>query len=96
MANTTGKKFGGRKKGTPNKVTATVRDALMVAFEKAGGVDYLVRMADEEPKAFMTLLARTVPNEISAKVTHHTEAADKLAAARARVTSGQAAANEAA
>tara|TARA_R100000808_G_C2090381_1_gene111016 strand:- start:427 stop:723 length:297 start_codon:yes stop_codon:yes gene_type:complete len=28
MANTTGKKFGGRKKGTPNKSTQAVRDVI--------------------------------------------------------------------
>ena len=28
MANTTGKKFGGREKGTPNKLTAELRSAL--------------------------------------------------------------------
>ena len=27
MANTTGKKFGGRKKGTPNKTTADIKEA---------------------------------------------------------------------
>ena len=28
MANTTGKKFGGREKGTPNKLTKELRSAL--------------------------------------------------------------------
>ena len=28
MANTTGKKFGGRRKGTPNRLTSEVRSAL--------------------------------------------------------------------
>lgn len=28
MANTTGRKFGGRKKGTPNKDTATLREKI--------------------------------------------------------------------
>lgn len=34
MANTTGRKFGGRKKGTPNKVTGTVREWLEKLIDK--------------------------------------------------------------
>jgi len=34
MANTTGKKFGGRKKGTPNKVTVNIRDWLSKLIDK--------------------------------------------------------------
>ena len=30
MANTTGKKFGGRKKGTPNKTTEEIREAFQL------------------------------------------------------------------
>ena len=30
MANTTGKKFGGRKKGTPNKTTEEIREAYQL------------------------------------------------------------------
>lgn len=30
MANTTGKKFGGRKKGTPNKTTEEIRESFQL------------------------------------------------------------------
>lgn len=33
MANTTGKKYGGRKKGTPNKTTAEVRERFKGLIE---------------------------------------------------------------
>lgn len=33
MANTTGKKFGGRKKGTPNKVSKDIRNAFKLLIE---------------------------------------------------------------
>jgi len=33
MANTTGKKFGGRKKGTPNKVTRDIREKFRQLIE---------------------------------------------------------------
>jgi hypothetical protein len=42
-----------------------MREIIMVAFTKAGGCDYLVRQSKEEPKAFMALLGRVVPQEVS-------------------------------
>jgi hypothetical protein len=63
MANTTGKKFGGRKKGTPNKTTRDMKAAIIEAFERAGGVDYLHALANDEPRTFATLLAKVMPNE---------------------------------
>ena len=63
MANTTGKKHGGRKKGTPNKTTQDMKSAILEAFERAGGADYLTRLAADEPRTFVTLLAKVLPNE---------------------------------
>lgn len=57
-------RVGGRQKGTPNKLTATVRTAVIDAFEKLGGVDYLVKIGTEEPKTFITLLAKILPTEV--------------------------------
>ena len=34
-----------------------------MAFEQAGGVDYLVRLAQEDPKTFVPLLIKTMPPE---------------------------------
>tara|TARA_B110000503_G_scaffold139649_1_gene228532 strand:+ start:917 stop:1315 length:399 start_codon:yes stop_codon:yes gene_type:complete len=42
-----------------------MREIIMVAFTKAGGCDYLVKQSKEEPKAFMALLGRVVPQEVS-------------------------------
>jgi len=64
----TRKKTGGRQKGTPNKFTASVRDAVEAAFNEAGGADYLVQQAHENPVAFMTLLGKVLPREITADV----------------------------
>ena len=63
MANTTGKKFGGRNKGTPNKTTQDMKSAILEAFERAGGADYLTMLAKDEPRTFVTLLAKVLPNE---------------------------------
>jgi hypothetical protein len=58
-------KTGGRKKGTPNKATADVRDAITQAFERAGGADYLHRLATEDPRTFCTLLGKIIPTQIA-------------------------------
>ena len=44
------KKHGGRVKGTPNKTTALVKDAIAQAAEKLGGTDRLVAWAQEAPE----------------------------------------------
>jgi hypothetical protein len=35
-------KTGGRKKGTPNKLTADVKAMVLEALDRAGGVSYLL------------------------------------------------------
>lgn len=63
-------KQGGRKKGTPNKVTADVRAAILRAFEEVGGEAYLVRVARANPKVFCALLGKVVPALVEATVEH--------------------------
>jgi hypothetical protein len=58
-----GTRWGGRAKGTPNKVNQSIREAIQMAFEQVGGVDYLVRLAQEDPKTFVPLLIKTLPPE---------------------------------
>ena len=58
-------KTGGRKKGTPNKINKNVREAILQAFEEAGGVDYLRRVAKEDPKTFCTLLGKLIPVKVA-------------------------------
>jgi hypothetical protein len=58
-------KTGGRKRGTPNKITRNVREAILAAFEEAGGVDYLRTVAKEDPKTFCTLLGKTMPTVVA-------------------------------
>jgi hypothetical protein len=57
-------RVGGRQKCTPNKLTASVRMAVIDAFEKLGGVDYLVKIGTEEPKTFVMLLAKILPTQV--------------------------------
>lgn len=57
-------KTGGRKKGTPNKLTGDVKQMIVNALNRAGGEDYLTRQADENPKAFLTLVGKVLPLQV--------------------------------
>lgn len=56
----------GRKKGVPNRITKTVKEMLTEALDRVGGVEYLARMAEEQPQAFLSLIAKLLPSEIKA------------------------------
>lgn len=58
------KKTGGRKKGTPNKVTASVKAALVAAFDDLGGVAALVKWGKKYPTHFYALWGKLLPTEI--------------------------------
>ena len=60
MANTTGKKFGGREKGTPNKLTSELRKALknILSEEIELIPDHFKKL---DPKDRMELLIKLLP-----------------------------------
>lgn len=61
-----GKREGaGRPKGSLNKTTAQVKDMILEALDGAGGVDYLQRQAEENPTAFLTLVGKVLPLQLS-------------------------------
>jgi hypothetical protein len=60
----TGRKTGGRKKGTPNKINANLREMILGALSAAGGCDYLVAQAHQNPAAFMTLVGKVLPTPL--------------------------------
>lgn len=55
----------GRKKGVPNKVTAAVKDMVLQALGNAGGVQYLEQQAKDNPTAFLTLVGKVIPLQVS-------------------------------
>ena len=55
----------GRAKGTPNKTTASVKAALVEAFDKMGGVPSLVRWAKQNETEFYKLWTKMLPTEVS-------------------------------
>jgi hypothetical protein len=60
-----GQRFGGRVKGTPNKVSSDVKGMILGALHDVGGSDYLRRQAEENPVAFMTLVGKVLPTTLS-------------------------------
>lgn len=63
-----GKKTGGRKKGTPNKVSGALKDAILQAAEQAGEeqgiIGYLQKQANLNPGPFLALLGKVLPLQI--------------------------------
>lgn len=55
----------GRPKGAVNKTTRQVKEMILQALETKGGADYLARQADENPAAFMTLIGKVLPLQLT-------------------------------
>lgn len=60
----------GRPKGKPNKTTKALKEMILGALADAGGQAYLVKQAQLNPAAFMTLLGKVLPMQIKADVAH--------------------------
>jgi len=55
----------GRGKGNVNKTTAAIKEMIEGALHQAGGQDYLARQAEENPSAFMGLVGKILPKDIT-------------------------------
>jgi hypothetical protein len=62
-----GERRGGRQRGTPNKVTADLKAAILSAFEEVGSASYLAKIAKENPAIFCALLGKVLPRDIKAE-----------------------------
>lgn len=60
-----GERRGGRAKGTPNKLNRQVKEMILNALDKVGGEDYLARQAEANPPAFLTLLGKVLPTQVT-------------------------------
>jgi hypothetical protein len=60
-------KTGGRRKGTPNKLNADVKAMILGALNAAGGQKYLVAQAAKNPVAFLTLVGKILPLQVTGK-----------------------------
>ena len=68
LGKSAGNRGKGRPKGVPNKTTTALKEAILLAAEKAGGsggtVAYLRQQAVDNPAAFMTLLGKVLPMQV--------------------------------
>jgi hypothetical protein len=55
----------GRPKGVPNKANKLIKDMIIGALHDAGGQEYLAKRAIDQPVAFMALLGRVLPLQIT-------------------------------
>ena len=60
-----GFKSGGRIKGTPNKVSRTVKENVVAVFDELGGRQQMTTWARENQTEFYRLYARLLPTEVS-------------------------------
>jgi hypothetical protein len=60
-----GKTGGGSRKGIPNKVTADLKGMILGALDDAGGQQYLAQQAISSPGAFLTLVGKVLPMQLT-------------------------------
>lgn len=55
----------GRPKGSLDKGNALLREMILEALDTAGGVSYLVDKAETHPQAFMGLIGKVLPTQVT-------------------------------
>ena len=55
----------GRPKGSKNKNTLALKAMIRAALDAAGGPEYLESQAKANPTAFLTLIGKLLPTEVS-------------------------------
>ena len=77
-----GRRTGGRKKGTPNKLTTAAREVFALAFDGAGGLTEFVKWAKANRTEFYKLYSKTIPLDV-------TSGGEKLPASQTIIIGGQ-------
>lgn len=60
----------GRRKGVPNKLSGDLRNMILGALAGAGGEAYLQRQAEQNPAAFLTLVGKVLPLQLTGDPDH--------------------------
>lgn len=55
----------GRPKGSLDKGNALIRELIVQALDQVGGVDYLADVARSHPAAFVSLIGKTMPLQVT-------------------------------
>jgi hypothetical protein len=56
---------GGSRAGVPNRLTSAVKEMILEALNQAGGVDYFVEQSQRNPAAFLTLVGKVLPLQMT-------------------------------
>jgi hypothetical protein len=60
-----GERVTGRQKGTVNKLTVSIREAIEHAFDNLGGASYLEHVGRNDPRTFCALLGKLLPTKLA-------------------------------
>jgi hypothetical protein len=83
-----GERRGGRKKGTPNKTTRTLKDAAMGALNAGNGAEaFFTNLKDNNPAAFAQFLKALLPTEIKMQAQVAVDLVDRIKRGHERVIS---------
>ena len=63
----------GRPKGSANKIGQELQAMLKASLSRVGGIEYLVKQAEENPSAYMTMISKLLPKQVEAQITHEGE-----------------------
>lgn len=58
--------MGGGRAGKPSRLNHSIKQMVEQALHKAGGVEYLARQAEQNPTAFLGLVGRVLPLQVTA------------------------------
>lgn len=74
-----GKPGPGRPKGAQNRITREIKEMVAEALDDAGGVNYLVQQARDNPNAFLTLVGKVIPLQVAGQLNHAVKISGSLA-----------------
>lgn len=55
----------GRPKGSTNARNMMLKQMILNALERVGGIEYLSKQAKENPSAFLTLIGKVLPQDVN-------------------------------
>jgi hypothetical protein len=67
MADIYGRKTGGRKAGSKNVFSATVKDNILAVFNRLGGAASMAEWARKNETEFYKLYARLIPSDTGSR-----------------------------
>jgi hypothetical protein len=59
------KKQRGKTKGSKNRYTKSLRDDILEAYQRVGGIEYLEMLAKLDPRTFSNILVKILPTQVT-------------------------------